>query len=597
MKQNRWTSAMLGGGVLIILTVFILNSRQAQAIFTATGTSLTGDSNSTIDVTGTLGIGNTNTTSITIGQIGQGVTFPGNLILSGITGSTQCLQVNSSGQVGGTGSACGSGSTSPAGSNTQIQFNNSNVFGASANLTWISPALTIGNAGSATGQLVLAGGTSGSTTLQPAAAASGALTLPAATGTIPYYTGSPTSGNCVSWGSSGALSDAGSACGAGGIAVPGALYDLLYSNGSGALAVDTGRATYNASTGVLAAPSLTLTGTTPAATSWVAGTGNIPALPANSAGFVAPTTGGASYLIKLPGTAPSVAAVFTLAAAGTADNVNETLGSFTPIATTSTANAIGKTGSAGTFNTSLMPGQGANLGPANNYLVGFPSPSIRRFAFSQTPMSGGTTLSNFDLTPGVVGTASAIARTTTMPQMINYATAASSNSGAGIAGSSGYYVGNPEFGAAFTLPAAGDITNVIVWGGLSSAVAAILNTAFPATAIVGFRFLAGTDTAWQCYSSTDGSHHNQTASSYTVTAGVLYKMRVLIDSTAGSATWQMCSSADAGGAACVLQTVCGGPSTTDIPANTVSTSNIVYAISNGSVQNISVSYTYESQDY
>src|ERR1035437_3116448 len=168
MKQNSWTRAAIGVFVLIILTVFILNSRQAQATFTATGTSLTGDSNSTIDVTGTLGIGNTNTTSITIGQLGQDVTFPGNLILSGITGSTQCLQVNSSGQVGGTGSACGSGSGSPAGSNTQVQFNNSGALGASPALVWSSPTLTIGSPGSSTGQLALAGATSGTTPRQPA---------------------------------------------------------------------------------------------------------------------------------------------------------------------------------------------------------------------------------------------------------------------------------------------------------------------------------------------------------------------------------------------------------------------------------------------
>jgi hypothetical protein len=328
MKQNSWTRAAIGVFVLIILTVLILNSHQAQATFTATGTSLTGDSNSTIDVTGTLGIGNTNTTSIILGQLGQSVTLPGNLILPGITGLTQCLQVNSSGQVSGTGSVCGSGSTSPAGSNTQIQFNNSNAFGASANLTWVSPALTIGNAGSTTGQLALAGATSGSTILQPAAAASGILTLPAATGSIPYYTGSPTSGNCVSWGSSGALSDTGSACGAGGITVPGAQYDLLYSSGSGTLAVDTGRATYNASTGVLAVPGLALTGTTPAATSWVAGTGNIPTLPANSAGWAAPATGGTSYLMKFANTAPSVPSFMVAASAGTGDNVNESALSF-----------------------------------------------------------------------------------------------------------------------------------------------------------------------------------------------------------------------------------------------------------------------------
>lgn len=71
-----------------------------------------------------------------------------------------------------------------AGSNTQVQFNSTGAFGASANLTWVSPALTIGVAGSATGQLVLTGGTSGSTTVQPNVTASGTLTLPAATDTL-----------------------------------------------------------------------------------------------------------------------------------------------------------------------------------------------------------------------------------------------------------------------------------------------------------------------------------------------------------------------------------------------------------------------------
>jgi hypothetical protein len=161
MKQNIWTRAAINVFVLIVLAVFIVHSHQAQATFTATGTSLTGDSNSTIDVTGTLGIGNTNTTSITIGQVGQSVTFPGNLIIS--NGST--------------------------------------------------PGLTIGTPGSSTGQIALAGATSGTTTIQPASAASGVLILPAATGYIPYYTGSPTSGDCISWGNSGQLTDLGSACG------------------------------------------------------------------------------------------------------------------------------------------------------------------------------------------------------------------------------------------------------------------------------------------------------------------------------------------------------------------------------------------------
>jgi hypothetical protein len=54
--------------------------------------------------------------------------------------------------------SCASGSGSAAGSNTQVQFNNSTALAGSANLTWISPALTIGVNASATGQLVLANG-------------------------------------------------------------------------------------------------------------------------------------------------------------------------------------------------------------------------------------------------------------------------------------------------------------------------------------------------------------------------------------------------------------------------------------------------------
>lgn len=54
--------------------------------------------------------------------------------------------------------SCAAGSGSAAGLNTQVQFNNSTALAGSPNFTWISPALTIGQNATATGQLVLANG-------------------------------------------------------------------------------------------------------------------------------------------------------------------------------------------------------------------------------------------------------------------------------------------------------------------------------------------------------------------------------------------------------------------------------------------------------
>jgi hypothetical protein len=61
--------------------------------------------------------------------------------------------------------------------------------------------------------------------------------------------------------------------------------------------------------------------TTPGKIAMLAGTGSIPALPNNSAGFAAPTSGGTPYLLKLPNT---ITQGFLLAGApGTGDGVNE----------------------------------------------------------------------------------------------------------------------------------------------------------------------------------------------------------------------------------------------------------------------------------
>lgn len=71
---------------------------------------------------------------------------------------------------------------------TRLFFSNSGAISSSANLTFVSPALTIGVAGSATGQLKLTGATSGTATIQaPATAGTPTLTLPTVTGTISQF--------------------------------------------------------------------------------------------------------------------------------------------------------------------------------------------------------------------------------------------------------------------------------------------------------------------------------------------------------------------------------------------------------------------------
>lgn len=81
--------------------------------------------------------------------------------------------------------SCASGSGSAAGSNTQVQYNNSTALAGSPNFTWISPALTIGQNATSTGQVVLAnGGALGtSVTVQNNSATSGYnFNLPATSG-------------------------------------------------------------------------------------------------------------------------------------------------------------------------------------------------------------------------------------------------------------------------------------------------------------------------------------------------------------------------------------------------------------------------------
>lgn len=77
------------------------------------------------------------------------------------------------------------GSGTAAGSNTQVQYNAAGAFSASAGFVFDGTSqITLGVATASLGKLVLSGSTSGTTTLQPNVAASGTLTLPAATDTL-----------------------------------------------------------------------------------------------------------------------------------------------------------------------------------------------------------------------------------------------------------------------------------------------------------------------------------------------------------------------------------------------------------------------------
>lgn len=100
------------------------------------------------------------------------------------------------------------GSGSPGGVNTYVQFNDLSSFGGSPNLTWVSPALTIGEEGSATGQLKLAGAVSGTITIQGQdAAGTYNFNLPNTAGTSGYLLASAGGGtSAMTWVDPGSIS-------------------------------------------------------------------------------------------------------------------------------------------------------------------------------------------------------------------------------------------------------------------------------------------------------------------------------------------------------------------------------------------------------
>jgi hypothetical protein len=98
---------------------------------------------------------------------------------------------------------------------------------------------------------------------------------------------------------------------------------LTISPTSGSVIASLNLAHANTWTAAITGPGFIANGTTPGIANWGAGTGSIPALLANSAGFAGPVTGGTSYLFKPPATI--TAGILHAAAPATGDGVNESV--------------------------------------------------------------------------------------------------------------------------------------------------------------------------------------------------------------------------------------------------------------------------------
>lgn len=188
-----WASATVQGAISAAAnSVLVTNGSNVPSL----STTLPSAVQANITETGTVASGVWNGTAVTVpfgGTGGTSFTANGVLIANGtsafIVATTSsvglCLISNGSGSPPAFAS-CSSGSGSAGGSNTQVQFNNASALAGSANLTWSSPALTIGVDATTTGSLVLANGSVGgqSVTVRNNAATSAYnFNLPATAGT------------------------------------------------------------------------------------------------------------------------------------------------------------------------------------------------------------------------------------------------------------------------------------------------------------------------------------------------------------------------------------------------------------------------------
>lgn len=140
-----------------------------------------------VNPSGTVALGNTsnsNTLTLSSGTTSSSytLTFP-----AAPPGSTQCLQMNSSGTISATGSACGGSGSTPGGADTNVQFNDASTFGGNSGFVYDKTSkISLGVAGTSVGAIGFRNATSGTITLQAVTGALGTVTLslPAATDTL-----------------------------------------------------------------------------------------------------------------------------------------------------------------------------------------------------------------------------------------------------------------------------------------------------------------------------------------------------------------------------------------------------------------------------
>lgn len=251
---NYWTSTTTVGAISAAASsVLVTSSGSVPSLSQTLPSAVQGN----ITTVGTITSGTWSGTPITVvggGTSAATLTAHGVLLGQGTSAITSTVSAS----IGlcllsqGTGTdpvwaSCASGSGTAGGSTTQVQFNNATNLAGSANLTWVTPALTIGVNATATGQLVLAnGGALGvSATIQnPSATSAYNFNLPTGAGTTgqPLLSGGGGS-TAMSFGTLG-VSGGGTNCSA----AAGACLDNITGFSSTGYITRTGSGTYAFST-------------------------------------------------------------------------------------------------------------------------------------------------------------------------------------------------------------------------------------------------------------------------------------------------------------------------------------------------------------